>query len=290
MEFKPGEQLPIADMQAVTAEYFRVMGIPLAQGRMLDENDTADRPRVLLISRELARREFPGVNPIGQQIRCGYDMDQSWWTIVGVVGDIRQESPGAPPAESMYVPVAQHAGRATDMQVVVRTQSNPAAMEATLERLLKHDFPLVAVSSMTMREAVGESTRADRFRMMLFCCFAGVSILLAAVGMYGVTAYTVAQRRFEFALRLALGAQRGQIVAQALNREMAIVLLGVGAGVALSLALMRVLGTLLGKLPAFDAVSYAIAAGGVLLIAVAAVLAPCRRAAQVEPMQVLRGE
>jgi putative ABC transport system permease protein len=156
--------------------------------------------------------------------------------------------------------------------------------------MLKRSYPQVAVSSTTMREAVGESSRSQRFRTILFGGFAAVGILLAAVGMYGVTAYTVAQRRFEFALRFALGAQRSQIVSMTLSHGIAVSAVGIGAGVALSFVLLRVIGNTLGKLPAFDLASYAIAILGVLAIAMAATIVPCRRASQVEPMQVLRGD
>ena len=155
---------------------------------------------------------------------------------------------------------------------------------------MKQNFPEVAVLSSTMRENVGESERAQHFRTLLFGSFAGVSILLAMIGMYGVTAYTVAQRRFEFALRFALGAQRGQVLGSVLQRALGVAGAGVIFGVGLSLGLMRVIGTLLGKMPEFDAVSYAIAAGGVLAIALSATLLPAYRAATVEPMQVLRNE
>jgi len=113
-----------------------------------------------------------------------------------------------------------------------------------------------------MRENIGESERAQHFRTMLFGSFAGVSILLAMIGMYGVTAYTVAQRRFEFALRFALGAQRGQVLGSVLKSALTVALIGVVGGVGLSLALMRVMSNLLGKMPAFDPVSYAVAAAG----------------------------
>jgi putative ABC transport system permease protein len=176
------------------------------------------------------------------------------------------------------------------MQVVVRTGLDPATMATTLEPMLKRNYPQVAVSSTTMREAVGESSRAQRFRTLLFGGFAAVAILLAAVGMYGVTAYTVAQRRFEFALRLALGAQRSQIVTMTLAHGIAVASFGIGIGVALSLGLLRVVGTLLGKLPAFDPASYAIAILGVLAIAITAAVIPSRRASKVEPMRVLRGD
>ena len=290
MEFKPGQQLPDADIQPITPAYFQTMGIPLLRGRLLTNDDNENSAPVLVVSRELVQRVFPGQNPIGQQIMCGYDEKSSWWTIVGVVGNVRQESPASPLAQTIYVPVAQHAFRASDMQIVVRTAIDPGAMATTLEPMLKRDYPQVAVSSTTMREAVGESSRAQRFRTMLFGGFAAVGILLAAVGMYGVTAYTVAQRRFEFALRFALGARRGQIVTLTLSHGIAVASVGIGLGVALSFGLMRVVGNLLGKLPAFDPASYAIAILGVLAIAIAAAIIPCRRASQVEPMRVLRGD
>jgi putative ABC transport system permease protein len=291
MEFKPGAQpLPDADIQPVTPAYFQTMGIPLLQGRLLTDQDDENSAPVLVVGRELAQQVFPGQDPIGQQIMCGYDMKSSWWTIVGVVGDVRQYSPASPFAQTMYVPVAQHSFRAADMQVVVRTGMDAATLATTLEPMLKHDYPQVAVSSTTMHEAVGESSRAQRFRTLLFGGFAAVGILLAAVGMYGVTAYTVAQRRFEFALRVALGAQRSQIVTMTLSHGIAVASLGIAAGVALSFGLLRVVGSVLGKLPAFDPASYAIAILGVLAIAITAAVIPSRRASQVEPMRVLRGD
>jgi putative ABC transport system permease protein len=290
-EFKPGVQpLPVADVLPITTDYFHTMGIPLLQGRLLTDEDDENAAPVLVVSRELAQQVFPGVNPIGQQIMCGYDDKSSWWTIVGVVGNVRQDSPASPVAQTMYVPVAQHSFRAAEMQLVVRTAVDPAVMAATLEPMLKRSYPMVAVSSTTMREAVGESSRAQRFRTILFGAFAAVGILLAAVGMYGVTAYTVTQRRFEFALRMALGAQRGQIVGMTLSHGIAVAFLGIGAGAAFSLGLLRVVGNVLGKLPAFDPASYAIAICGVLAIAAVATVIPSRRAAQVEPMRVLRGD
>ena len=289
-EFKPGVELPWADIQPVTPAYFQTMGIPLLQGRLLANDDNENAAPVLLISREMAQKIFPGQNPIGQQIMTGYGLKQSWWTIVGVVGDIREDSPASPLAQTMYVPVAQHSYRASDMQIVVRTGLDPATMATTLTPLLKKNYPQVAVISTTMRDAIGESSRSQRFRTILFGGFAAVGILLAAVGMYGVTAYTVAQRRFEFALRFALGAQRGQIVTMTLSHGLAVASVGIGIGVVLSLGLLRVIGNLLGKLPAFDLASYVIAVLCVLGIAIAAVIVPCRRASQVEPMQVLRGD
>jgi putative ABC transport system permease protein len=163
-------------------------------------------------------------------------------------------------------------------------------MSATLARFMKQSFPEVAVLSSTMKENVGESERAQHFRTLLFASFAGVSILLAMTGMYGVTAYTVAQKRFEFALRFALGAQRPQVLGSVLRSALTVAAIGVVGGVLLSAALMRVVVSLLGKMPAFDAFSYAVAAAGVLVVALVATLQPAYRAATVEPMQVLRNE
>ncbi len=291
-EFKEGVVLPDADIQPVTPGYFRTMGIPLLSGRWLSDSDTQASAPVVLVSADLARQQFAGINPIGQQIMNGYDLYSfaKWTTIVGVVGSVRQDSPASPPAQTLYVPIAQHAFRAAEAQIVVRTARDPAVMIEALERLLQRRFPLAAVSATTMREAVGESERAQRFRTMLLSGFAVIAILLAAVGMYGVTAYSVAQRRFEIALRFALGARRGQILAMTLRGGVGVAAIGIALGLALTFATLRIYGSQFGKLPAFDAASYAIAVLGVLAVSAAAVLVPSRRAAQVEPMQVLRGE
>jgi putative ABC transport system permease protein len=290
-KFEPGARLPDANITTMTPGYLQTMGIPLQKGRDFTVADGSGSEKVLMISESMARQSFAGVDPIGKQIMCGFDeANPTWWTIVGVVGDVRQDSPGTPPAPTIYTPVPQHSYTAADMQVVVRTHTDVGAMVATLAQLLKQQYPQVAVRASTMREDLGESERAQRFRTLLFGSFAGVSILLAITGMYGVTAYTVAERRFEFALRFALGAQRAQVLSSVLEGALMVAAVGVVGGVALSLALMRVIGSLLGEMPAFDLVSYGVAAGGVLLIALAATLQPAYRAATVEPMQVLRDE
>ena len=288
--FVAGARLPNANISAVTPGYFLTMEIPLLKGRSLVDADRPGSAKVLLISESMAKQSFAGIDPIGKQIMCGFDPVSDWWTIVGVVGDVRQDSPASAPTPTIYVPIAQHAYRTGEMQVMVRTQTDAAAMSLTLTRFMKKQFPQVAVLSTTMRENIGESERAQHFRTLLFASFAGVSILLAVTGMYGVTAYTVAQRRFEFALRFALGAQRVQVLGSVLRGAIAVTMTGIGVGIALSLGLTRAINTLLGQMPAFDAVSYAVAAAGVLLIALSATLLPAYRAATVDPMRVLRGE
>jgi putative ABC transport system permease protein len=245
---------------------------------------------VLLIDQTLAREIFPNEDPIGKQIMCGYDEVQSWWTIVGVVGAVHSDSPSVAPRPTFYVPVAQHPDGAGDMQIVVRTALAPAAMAATLRKSLEVSHPEIAVKATTMRENIGETERSDTFRSLLFGSFAGVSILLAAVGMYGVTAYSVAQRRFEFGLRVALGADRPQLFGMVLRKALGFAAVGVVLGVGMSLGLMRVLASVVGKLPAFDPVAYVLASLVVLGIAMIAMFLPARAAANVDPMTVLRSE
>jgi putative ABC transport system permease protein len=176
------------------------------------------------------------------------------------------------------------------MQLVVRTRTDPSAMIDTLRRRLAQTHPEVAVKATTMQENIRQTERADTFRTLLFGSFAGVSILLAALGMYGVTAYTVSQRRFEFGLRMAVGATRGQVLSLVLRSSVAVAMLGIAAGVGLSVALTRLLGSVAGKLTGFDAPAYIIAAIAVLLIAMLATLIPARRAASIDPVNALRTE
>jgi putative ABC transport system permease protein len=163
-------------------------------------------------------------------------------------------------------------------------------MAETLRRRLVQSHPEIAVKAATMRENIGETQRAENFRSLLFGSFAFVSILLAAIGIYGVTAYSVAQRRFEFGLRFALGAQRAQVLGMVLRKALIITAVGVCVGVALSFGLLRLLASVLGKLPAFDLAAYAFAILSVLGIALCATLLPATRASTIEPMTVLRND
>ncbi len=292
--FAPGsadvEHLPDASVSPVTPGLLRTLRVPLLQGRGLLDSDRADAPPVLLISRTLAQQAFPAQNPIGQQIMCGYDETSFWWTIVGVVGDIRADSPASPTMPAMYVPVVQHPRDAADMQFIIRTQADPAPLMETLRRRLTAAHPEMAVKAATMRDDILGTERTDRFRTLLFASFAAISIALAAVGIYGITAYSVAQRRFEFALRIVLGASRPGILRLVLGSALAPALLGIAVGAALSFALARVLGSIVGGLPGFDAAAYLLGSLLVLALTLLAALLPARNATVVDPMQALRAE
>ena len=290
-EFKPGAvALPDANVAGVTANYFQTMQIPILRGRSLSNADRDGSEPVLLVSQSAARQSFPDTDPIGRQVMFSWDSDPRWFTIVGVVGDVRQDSPASKPAPTFYLPIAQHPRRATDVQLMVRTHTDASLMMLAMTQFMMRQFPQVAVRGATMQESIGESERAQHFRTLLFGSFAGVSILLAMIGMFGVTAYTVTQRRFEFALRLALGAQRSQVLGMVIGRALVVAAFGVVGGVALSFAATRGLGALLGELPTFDLAAYAVSTVGVLAITVTATLQPAWRAATAAPMRVLRDE
>lgn len=288
--FAPGVTLPYADVHAVTPEVFATMSVPVLRGRNLTDADNFDAARVLVINKALADEQFPHTDPIGQQIMCGYDSKGEWWTIVGVVGNIRHDAPGTPAGTAFYIPLAQHPARASDIQLIARTKANPAVMTQELRTSIQRNFPDVAATTSTLKENIGESQRTDRFRSTLLASFAAVSLLLAAVGMYGVTAYTVAQRRFEFALRFALGAQREQLAGMVLLHAAIVTALGIAVGIIGSVALMRIVSANLGKLPPVDTISFVIAAALVFVLAVAATVIPSQRAASTELMQALRAE
>jgi putative ABC transport system permease protein len=289
-EFAPGVKLPSANIVPVTAGYFSAMRIPLQQGRDIDSTDVQNNEYVAVISKEMAIESFAGQDPIGKEIMCGSDETMRWMRIVGVVGDVRQDSPVSTPVPTFYVPVAQHPRAATDVQLVIRTSMPPSALLRTLQSRLENFDTTLAIGATTMRESIGESQRAENFRTLLFSAFAGLSILLAAIGMYGVTAYTVAQRRFEFALRFALGASRGRVLNMVLTRGLRVAAIGVLAGVGLSVLSMRLMSTLLGKVAGFDVWSYGLATLGVMLIALLAAFVPAQRASAIEPMEALRTE
>jgi putative ABC transport system permease protein len=290
-EFKPGAvALPDANVAGVTANYFQTMQIPLLRGRGLSNADRDGSEPVLLVSESAARQSFPGTDPIGRQVMFSWDSDPRWFTIVGVVGDVRQDSPASKAAPTFYLPIAQHPRRATDVQLMVRTHTDAAMMMVAMTQFMMRQFPQVAVRGATMQESIGESERAQHFRTLLFGSFAGVSILLAMTGMFGVTAYTVTQRQFEFALRLALGAQRSQVLGMVIGRALVVASFGVVGGVALSFAATRGLGALLGEVPTFDLAAYAVAIVGVLAITLTATLQPAWRAATGAPMGILRDE
>lgn len=285
------DNLPQANWALSSPQYFATMGIPLRRGRDFLESDTHDSPFVAIISEELARRSFGDRDPIGQQIRCGWDEESGqWMTIVGVVGDVRQDSPASTPRATLYLPLKQHPYRANEIQVVMRTQLPPLALMETARKMVRDLDPQIAMKFTTMDTMMAESTATPRFRSWLVGGFAVLGLVLAMLGVYGVMAYTVAQRTFEVGVRMTFGARPGDILGMVLGRAMRLTVAGIVLGLLLTAVAARFMASMLFGIPAEDPVSFVIATGVLAVVAFAAAYVPARRAASVNPLDAIRYE
>ena len=298
-DFDTGKQLPNADTQLASPGYFATMGIPLLRGRDFLASDTYDllnntypQEPVAIISESVARQSFANQDPIGQHIKCGFDNEsfKTWMTVVGVVGDVRQDSPADPPSAGIYMPLAQHPYRANEYQIVIRTSVPPATLIAPVQEAVRQLNPEIATKFMTLNDVVNDAVAAPRFRMTLASAFAGLALLLAIFGVYSVMSYVTAQRTPEFALRAALGARPSEIARLVLGRTAKLAALGVFAGAGLSLAASRILTSMLFGLKSTDALTYAVVLATVVPLVVLAAALPALRAARVDPMHALRYE
>ena len=211
------------------------MGIPLLRGRDFSAADQYDQPFVAIVSESLAKKSFPNQDPIGRKIICGLDSDK-WMTIVGVVGDVRSDGPGQAPGPELYMPFQQHPIMANELQIAVRTSAAPEAMANAVERKIRSLNPEIALKTTTMRAMISDSTATPRFRTFLVVLFAGVALLLAMAGVYGVMAYLVTQRTSELGLRMALGSAPSGVVALVLARAGTLAGVGLIGGVALAVS------------------------------------------------------
>ena len=283
------EHAPWADFSLASPGYFQTMGIPLKRGRDFNAQDNYDGQFVAVISESLARQSFGNDNPVGKQIQCGLDSEK-WMTIVGVVGDVRQDSPAANPGPILYMPIAQHPYFASEIYIVLRTKVAPLTLMNTVRSEILRANSQIATKFTTMDTMVGESIAAERFRSVLVSSFAGVGLLLAMLGVYGTMAYSVAQRRFEIGVRMAFGAEKKMILRMILVHAAKLACWGIGLGLVLSFALTRLITSMLVGVRAVDPMSYLVATVLLLVTAAAAALAPAWRAAQVDPMVALRAE
>lgn len=281
--------LPQANWALTSPDYFATMGIPLVRGRDFAKRDIYQSQFVAIISESMARQSFGGVDPIGKQIRCGLDSDQ-WMTVVGVVGDVRQDSPASTPGPTLYMPLTQHPYHANEIQVVMHTQLAPLALMETARKIVQGIDPQVATRFTTMDAMVAESTATPRFRSWLVGGFAGLGLVLAMLGIYGVMAYTVAQRTFEVGVRMTFGAKPADILGMVLGRAMRLTAAGIVVGLVLSIAAARLMASMLFGVAAEDPVSFGVACGVLALVALAAAYFPARRAASVNPLTAIRYE
>jgi putative ABC transport system permease protein len=281
----PGRR-PQAATNQVSGDYFRAMGIPLRAGRLFDGRDVKGAPAVVIIDDTLARRHFPGEDPLGKHLTVG-DTSRE---IVGVVGATRRYNLAEEPFPRVFMPYQQE--NWGSMTLVVRAASgDPAALAPVVRRELAaidKDQPIHSFKP--MEESVAGWVTPQRFVTTLLGAFAALAALLAAVGIYGVMSYTVTQRTHEIGVRVALGARGRDVLRLVVGRGMLLTLLGVGVGLAASLALTRLLKSLLYGVSETDPLTFALVALLMTAVALLACLVPARRATKVDPMVALRYE
>ena len=287
---RPDGQPPEVGHRSASPGYFGALRIPVLDGRGLADSDTPDSLKVALVNHALASRFFPRGGAVGARIRIGRDPKAPWRTIVGVVGDVRHTGPEKEPGPEVFLPVTQDIDR-NDMSLAVRAEGDPAALEAAIRETAHAIDPSVTLWRMrAMDDLMDDYLAPRRLSLRLVQGFAAVALALALIGIYGVLSYTVSQRLPEIGVRMALGAGRGQIVRMMIASGARLGLIGIAAGVAVSLATSRILNGLLFGVERTDAVTYA---SVIVLMLVAALLAcaiPAIRAARVNPLSAIRAE
>jgi putative ABC transport system permease protein len=284
----PTDRHPDAESVIVSPDYFRVLGIPLRRGRLIDGHDAKGAPEVVLINETLARRYFPNEDPIGKRITFHTKVEE-WSTVIGVVGDVKGSTLAADPYPHIYSSYLQSPNRS--MTLVVRTTGDPLAITGSLReqvRSLDSEQPLYNVRS--LEDVLSSSIARPRFNLFLITILAGVALLLAAIGIYGVISYSVTQRTHEIGVRMALGATHGDVVRLVIRHGILLAATGLGIGLLGAIAVTRAMATLLYGISATDPATFvgvALVLGGIAFVAS---YIPARRAARVDPMIALRYE
>jgi putative ABC transport system permease protein len=302
--------LPSIQYRVVTGDYFSALGIRILSGRAFTNRDNANAPKVAIINRELARRQWASGDPLGKVIsvnpplqlvprsiveqalksgavRPDYQPDK--YTIVGVAADVRYGALDSDAVPLVYVPYAQGAEGAVNMFLAVRSDGDPMALVAPIRgriAAIDRDQPIASIQPMTARVATSVAQR--RMQMNVLAVFAGMAILLAAIGLYGVMSYSVTERAREMGIRLALGAARRDVVALVLGQALRIVAIGVVLGVGGSLMLVRFLRSLLFQVNPGDPLVHVSVVTLLVAVAIVATYLPARRASRLDPYLILK--
>ncbi len=284
-----GEKFINADTRMVSGRYFQAMEIPLLEGRLFDDHDVPANPLVAIVDSYMAEQLWPGQDAVGRRFHIGGidDTKAPWITVVGVVGRVKQYTLDSDARIAFYLPHTQYPTRA--MNVVLRSGSDPASLAAAVRQQIREidgDLPLYNV--VTMEHRVSLSLARRRFAMLLLGCFAFISLVLAAIGIYGVLAYLVSQGTREIGIRMALGATRNAILSLVVSRGIVLAAGGVAIGVLGALLLTRLMRGLLFGVKPTDAVTFCVIPLLLLMISLAATSIPARRASQVDPAECLR--
>ncbi|HET7695400.1 MAG TPA: ABC transporter permease [Vicinamibacterales bacterium] len=284
----PAGQEPVTDVRVVANNYFKAMGVPVLRGRAFDARDNGTGVRRVIVNQALANRHFRGQDPIGKSIIVSWN-DEAPDEIVGVVGDVRQQDLETEPRATIYWPP----GRFTYpfATIAIRTAGDPRSIvSAAVDALHQIDPNVAAADIRTMEDVLDTSVAQRRLTMMLLAGFAGLALILAAVGIYGVIAYSVTQRTQEIGIRMALGAQRGAVMRLVLGEAMTLAAVGLAAGAGGAWLLTRLMQKLLYGVTPSDPLTFATVAAALALVAAAAAAVPGLRATRVDPVVALRAE
>jgi putative ABC transport system permease protein len=287
---KPGEEQS-AHVRFISPDYFRTMEIPALKGRAFTEQDGIDDQRVAVVNREMASRIWPGVDPLGQRLTFGDPTQPTakWMTVVGVVADVRGSNLGNESEMELYC--SQYQNPSSEAALVVRTAADPLSLVAPIRRALQEidgDLPLDKVQ--TMEQVVSSSLAQNRVKTVLLGIFAALALVLAAVGVYGLVSFSVAQRTHEIGIRIALGARRVEVLAMIIRQGMKLIAIGLAVGLGGAFASSRLLADQVYKVSVVDPLTYI---GVPVVLTAVALLAnwlPARRATRVDPLAALRSE
>jgi putative ABC transport system permease protein len=285
------DKWPMANYRAVSPKYFRAMGIPVLQGRAYTDRDNTNSPAVMIVNQKLADEEFSGENPIGKRITFGNTNNNQpvWFEIVGVVANVRSLELREEPTAELYFASLQDYWPA--MSLVVRSNVDSPNLSASVRQIVNEVDKSVPVSNVQMMDhVVSASITQPRFNLFLLGLFSTVAMLLSAAGIYGVTAYSVTQRTHELGIRIALGAQVGDVLRMILGQGMAVIGVGLVIGLAAAFALVRLLRNFLFGVGEKDPFTFVAITVLLLLVALLACYIPARRATKVDPLEALRYE
>jgi putative ABC transport system permease protein len=289
----PDRGAPVGPILSVSDDYIRVLRVPLIRGRWFSDVDRGSSAPVVVISAALARQYFGGIDPIGRRMKqvadCPHADSNPWLTVVGIVGDVKYAGVAGQTGPAFYLPLRQSAFR--NQNLIVRAPGDPSTTIARIRELLRAVDPNLPLADIrTMEERLWASSGESRFRTLLMALFGVMGLTLAAIGIYGVVAYSVTQRTRELGVRAALGATRRDLMRMVLADGLRLATIGAALGLGLALVSGRIVAAFLFATNPADPGVIAGATGVLMFVAVAAVLLPARRAADVDPIVALRAE
>jgi len=290
VEGVPTERPGDVGFTLVRGDYFRALGIPLLAGRGIDARDGVGAPAIVVVNAAAARAFFPGGDAVGRHVRLGPDPHTPWATVVGVVGDVRDQRVDVPPGPAVYMSHAQNTWMRS-LALTVRTAGDPRASERLVRRAVREADPQLAVRDVRpMEDVLGASLAARRFALGLVASFAAVALTLAAVGIYGVLAFSVTSRTREFGVRLTLGARRRSVMLLVVRQGLGWSLLGLALGAFGAALGGRVLDGVLYGVGHGDLATFAAVGAGLVVVVLVSCAVPAVRAMRVDPIESVRAE